>query len=34
MLAEAAGGIKTIFTHDILDRSTASGTNLLQSTMI
>jgi len=27
MLMEAGGAIRTIFTHDILDRSTASETN-------
>ena len=34
MLVEAAGAIRTIFTHGILDRPAASETNFLQSTII
>jgi hypothetical protein len=34
MLVEAVGPIRTVFAHDILDRSTTSETNHLQSTII
>jgi hypothetical protein len=34
MLVEAAGAIRTTFIHGILDRSTASETNVHQSAMI